>query len=945
MKKFLTVLLALSVVFTYTVGTAFAGSQVSTVSASEYATSNTSKVAATTAAKYANTYSASAIEYAKTQAAKVVDEKLVSDLITVIEDKAGNIDNEAGMNAFKAEIDKWLGLDPTGAAADYIGNGSISITGGTKDLSYAEATYDALFIKLAEQKEFDGRVADAKTLLESYDTSIYSSRAYDADYTYRTYADKLIKDALAELVLVTKTSDIKNEASVPVNMPIGSASGQASDYKAVITGILYGYTFDQAAATATYVTLGTKASPVKDGTANSKIGVMGKLAELLKVSDEPSEDQNDKISLEQAKLTLEQYAKKTFFDTVNQTAGTAVNETYDTVKNNKLCGVYIADTKKLTKAEASAINTAIMDDINKALSVMNVYLEEKSTAPGTDVNTFTGDLKNYIVKAISAADKYEETANLAAKMKKELMFDGTKKYNDADVDAALAKDKTEIYANFQDLTKAKSYLSEVKVVTDEVGAAIDAAKAKFIDKVILSGANKTEDADKKYCKNYYDASFNYDYTLIKAETIDKLENAKTVEEVNIIMAEADTKLAELRPNDANTSAFTSGVTRYKAALEEYAKEQCKLLNKNDLTTVKDYRPASFLDNAKNGTTSALEAGFEIIENAKNADALPAAYEEAKALFKNIKTNADLNAEAKKVTDLLAALPTAAEKDLSNEAQFVEAVKAYNEYLDQYGAEKGDVSGYAIFEVKAAALKGYQEAALTEAISNLSKLAPIDIEDKDAVKAIRDKLEGYLDLYKIDSALYDGTNDGNINHGTFTLGAAAYKKLTDAEMKIWVAEVEEVENLIKKLNDASSLEELKAAKAAYDALTGSQQREVRETLGEAFLYKLEVIEKNQIKSVEALKLTASSTAGKGYIKVKWSVKGDATAADGYQVYRSTKRNSGFGTKPYFTTKNKTYKNTKSLKKGTRYYYKVRAYKVVDGKKVYSDWSNKAYRIAK
>ena len=51
--------------------------------------------------------------------------------------------------------------------------------------------------------------------------------------------------------------------------------------------------------------------------------------------------------------------------------------------------------------------------------------------------------------------------------------------------------------------------------------------------------------------------------------------------------------------------------------------------------------------------------------------------------------------------------------------------------------------------------------------------------------------------------------------------------------------------------------------------------------------------------------------------------------------------------FTTTDNakRTYKNTKSLKKGTRYYYKIRAYKVVDGKTYYSDWSNKAYRIAK
>ena len=96
-------------------------------------------------------------------------------------------------------------------------------------------------------------------------------------------------------------------------------------------------------------------------------------------------------------------------------------------------------------------------------------------------------------------------------------------------------------------------------------------------------------------------------------------------------------------------------------------------------------------------------------------------------------------------------------------------------------------------------------------------------------------------------------------------------------------------------------------------------------------------------VQALKITASSKATKGAITVKWTVKGDKTAADGYQIWKSTKKNAGF--KKMFTTKKLTYKNTKGLKKGTRYYYKVRAYKVVDGKTYYSDWSNKAYRVAK
>ncbi len=81
-------------------------------------------------------------------------------------------------------------------------------------------------------------------------------------------------------------------------------------------------------------------------------------------------------------------------------------------------------------------------------------------------------------------------------------------------------------------------------------------------------------------------------------------------------------------------------------------------------------------------------------------------------------------------------------------------------------------------------------------------------------------------------------------------------------------------------------------------------------------------------------------------ISWRVKGDAAAADGFRIYRSTKANKGF--KLYFDTKSPEkmkYKNTKNLKKGTTYYYKVRAYKVVDGKTYFSDFSNKAYRKAK
>lgn len=82
-------------------------------------------------------------------------------------------------------------------------------------------------------------------------------------------------------------------------------------------------------------------------------------------------------------------------------------------------------------------------------------------------------------------------------------------------------------------------------------------------------------------------------------------------------------------------------------------------------------------------------------------------------------------------------------------------------------------------------------------------------------------------------------------------------------------------------------------------------------------------------------------GKKAIKLTWNVP-EGADCDGFEVFRSTKRYSGFGTKPFWTTTKTSYTNNKDLEEGKTYYYKVRAFKIVDGEKVYSDWSYKAWR---
>ena len=76
-----------------------------------------------------------------------------------------------------------------------------------------------------------------------------------------------------------------------------------------------------------------------------------------------------------------------------------------------------------------------------------------------------------------------------------------------------------------------------------------------------------------------------------------------------------------------------------------------------------------------------------------------------------------------------------------------------------------------------------------------------------------------------------------------------------------------------------------------------------------------------------------TTTKGKASFTWS---DVSGESGYEVYYSTKKGSGY--KKAASYKTNVVKGSKSkLKSGKKYYFKVRAYKTVDGKKIYSAWS--------
>ena len=97
-------------------------------------------------------------------------------------------------------------------------------------------------------------------------------------------------------------------------------------------------------------------------------------------------------------------------------------------------------------------------------------------------------------------------------------------------------------------------------------------------------------------------------------------------------------------------------------------------------------------------------------------------------------------------------------------------------------------------------------------------------------------------------------------------------------------------------------------------------------------------------VTTIKLKSSVTA-KGNIRLSW-VKSKGYRVDYYQVFRSTKKGS-FGKKAFYVSSDGTktyYVNSKNLKAGKRYYYKVRGVRNINGRKYYTKWSNVSSKVA-
>ena len=96
--------------------------------------------------------------------------------------------------------------------------------------------------------------------------------------------------------------------------------------------------------------------------------------------------------------------------------------------------------------------------------------------------------------------------------------------------------------------------------------------------------------------------------------------------------------------------------------------------------------------------------------------------------------------------------------------------------------------------------------------------------------------------------------------------------------------------------------------------------------------------NQTIALKQFKTKLTTKKQKKSIKLSWKACTEVKGVK-YQVYKSLKKTKNF--KRLTTTSKKTY-TAKKLTKGKTYYFKVRAVKSIDGKNVYSKWSNVSYK---
>ena len=839
------------------------------------------------------------------------------------------------------------------------------------------------YMKAAYEAAADEVIADATKLMDNAINAALNDPNWPKDAApdkkivaaaYSAMGDLTTKDGM--LAEMAKKTDTLNKTQAPltkafvegklnIDMSKYDATTKKAEYNNLTAAQAVQKAIDEAKdAIDTAANDKTKTDAQKD--AAYKVAYATFKGELAKIKTIDDDKFTDDINAGTVDAAVEAYAKATLDDIAG---GLAINPNmaadevkdwsavangtlkafWDASKTNankgEFFGVAIVNITKVTRTEVAAVAAAYKNAVAAAKAPVKAYANGDVTKV-TALNDAAKRL-SILANATKAVEKYADVKAYGDKMKAAYEF-GIKKYDDAAVDAAVKAAEQLVYDDLNkdvyDTTTAEAYinaaaakenltLTATNFEAQKFRKAIqDAAKKMYKDGTtarevqvkVAYGDDKTAEADLVYLKGTYDSEAANKWDEIARNAVADLLDAQSYDEITKIMTDAAADFGKLL-KAADAADVKAARTSYCNALVNYGDLKASLLNNQ-----KDY--------PRDTIAAAVEQGQKLINKATTVDAVKAAYADAQAIIDGIKTVDELKAAKDAVEKQIAALPYTSKLTEADKPAVRAAYDAYDAYMNMPGAS--EVSNKALLKEKYDKVNELVAKTIDDKAKALNKQLK-NLTNSDADKAAKAALKAEADAVKAEAkALKKEIKDVNADYDGFLtmVSMSEYDKLTEEDFSAAVA-ADALVKLTKAAKDGASQEEMKAAMDAYKALTDRQRYEIDETA----LPLIKVIENKLGAAVKGLKLTTKSSAKKGSITVKWTVKGDASVADGYQVWKSTKQSKGY--KKAITTAKKSYKNTKGLKKGTRYYYKVRAYKVVDGKNVYSDWSNKAYRVAK
>ena len=528
----------------------------------------------------------------------------------------------------------------------------------------------------------------------------------------------------------------------------------------------------------------------------------------------------------------------------------------------------------------------------------------------------------YYTNLVDVVGYVQDLKDEAAALKADIAIDGT---TAVDVDALLEDAIDDVYK-----TGKKQPLPSYTVET-----ALHKKMHALTGENCFEVAKTTEVkiGDKKYTTVTAWDETAYEYARLDEVKAIKKETKKAIMDAATVADAEAAFLAGLDKYDAVLDKNDAAMNRAAKAYKDLQKKYEDQLGAEIDYTIAGIVAAKSTNNVANAQSylAALKAD---LAKAYTVEELTEKYEELSAEVKALKTKDALDAEKKELEERCKAYSnvnvTAADKD--ELVALRKDVADYKIYVQRITGVPTVLADYGLNN-KVRAIADLEKKAIEDAYKAINKDGKATLEEAAAVAELDAAVDAYNDGW---DEFIDDLED---NPG-FTVAPLSVDNLSKFKVDIFHAQIDNVEAMIAKLPaDGSDVAAVKAAREAYDALTLCQ----RVSVAKKYYDKLVDTEKLVARSVETLKIKASSKATKGAITVKWTVKGNKAAADGFQVWKSTKAQKGY--KKAITTKKTSFKNTKNLKKGVRYFYKVRAYAVVDGVKVYSDWSNKANRIAK